>query len=420
MRGSAASTNAIAKMFTEINPSDYPDSPYADELQREHADLRFDAPLEAEYTPIHLRRSRLRVRVWFVMVLITRVLVMCAEARSSGLASPHFLVQLLVLIPSTSVLVWLSWSAHFEGWYLRIAPYLLPPFYAVIAAAVVHAITRGSFEQFAALSVAQVAVYLLAGLKFREALITNLCLMASFQLAADAMHMQPAILLKCTVVMLVTGVLVTVAARDIERTNRRQFLEHALMSGMLMKDSLSGLLNRRAFDHQLDRLWSRAPRMRSTIAICMIDVDHFKRYNDAFGHQAGDSALSRIGPMIRQFARGPFDLAARYGGEEFSLILCDMSAEELEDITEQLRRRVENERMAPHALQGEDAVALTVSIGAAVMRPGVDRTARGGLQLADEALYQAKRSGRNRAIVRRGEDYGMMHTGKFEVLRMPA
>jgi diguanylate cyclase (GGDEF)-like protein len=407
-------------MFTEIDPSDYPESPYASQLQRERADLRFQAPLEAEYTPVHLRRSRLRVRVWFLMVLIVRVLVAGAQIRNSGADGLSSLVQVLALVPISGFLLWLSWSAHFEGWYLRVAPYLLPPFYALIAAVVVHAITLGNFEQFAALAVAQIAIYLLAGLKFREALVTSICLMVSFQLAAHAMHMQPLILLKCTVVMLVTAILVTVAARDIERANRRQFLEHALMSGMLTRDSLSGLTNRRAFDYQLNRLWARAQRLRSSIAICMIDVDHFKRYNDAFGHQAGDGALSRIGALIRQFAKGPIDLAARYGGEEFSLILCDLSVEQAEDITEQLRRCVQDEHIVPHGSHADDAPALTVSIGAAVIHPGIDRTSRGALQLADEALYQAKRSGRNRVIVRRGEDYGMMHTGKFEALRMPA
>jgi diguanylate cyclase (GGDEF)-like protein len=202
--------------------------------------------------------------------------------------------------------------------------------------------------------------------------------------------------------------------------SRREFLERSLMSQLLNHDSLSGLLNRRAFDEHLHQVWLNALTQRGSIAICMIDVDHFKRYNDAFGHQAGDAALSGIGALIREFvAQRPLDVAARYGGEEFSLILRDLSCEQLEQLSERLRQRVQAARLGTAVSAGAGG-GLTVSIGAAMVYPTLDRAPQGAVQLADEALYEAKRAGRNRVVVRGGEDYQQLRTGKFQAIRLQA
>jgi diguanylate cyclase (GGDEF)-like protein len=223
-------------------------------------------------------------------------------------------------------------------------------------------------------------------------------------------------------VLVITSVIAAVVCWDVEKSYRESFLERALIGELLTRDSLTGLRNRRTFDEHLQRVWQQALRDRSSIALCMIDVDHFKRYNDAFGHQAGDVALSRVAGLIQEFARRPLDLAARYGGEEFAMILCDPSPADIQAIAERLLQRVRAERFSPAGAVSTPEVRLTISIGVAQISPVVGRTAQGAIQLADEALYEAKRAGRNRLVVKGAEDHRLLKTGSFSaapLLRFP-
>jgi diguanylate cyclase (GGDEF)-like protein len=392
---------------TQINPRDFPDSPYAYELQRSGLFLRFAPALEGEYSSSHLRRVRLRVRVWFTLVLVVRVILALAQIRNTGAWSDASLTQLILLLPCSAFLVYLVWSKLYERLYLKIAAIFIPFFYSLIAVVVIRAIASGQFEQFAAFTVALIAVYFFAGLKFRESLMANVFLLLSFGISGHLLGLTPLVLLKCLTVLMITSVLVAIVYRDVESSTRREFLEHALIAQMLTRDSLSGLANRRAFDEHLIRAWRYALRQGSAIAVCMIDVDHFKQHNDAFGHQAGDVALSRIGGLIQQFARRPLDMAARYGGEEFSLILCDVLADNARELAEQLRQRIQAERVSD---------SLTVSVGLAIVTPSIDRTPQGAVQLADEALYEAKRAGRNRVIVKGADEHRLLATGRFQTI----
>jgi diguanylate cyclase (GGDEF)-like protein len=403
---------------TQINPRDFPDSPYALELQRSPLFLRFVPALEKEYSAAHLRRIRLRVRVWFAFVLVIRLVFALSQIRTTGALSEASLIQLLVLLPCSAFLVYLTWGPLYDRAYLKISAILMPAFYSVIAFFVVCATAKGQFEQFAAFTVVLIAVHFFVGLKFREALMTTVCLLLAFGIAGYIVGLAPLVLFKCLVVLCVTGTLVAIACRDIECSARREFLEQALMSQMLTRDSLSGLMNRRAFDEQLRRVWFYALRHRCPIAVCMIDVDQFKRYNDAFGHQAGDLALSRIGAVIQEFARRPQDIAARYGGEEFSLILCDVTPDNVVELTEQLRQAVHAARITESPAGQEQESGLTISIGAAIVTPTTGRTAQGAVQLADEGLYEAKRAGRNRVVVKGADEHRLLNTGKFQALEL--
>jgi len=168
-------------------------------------------------------------------------------------------------------------------------------------------------------------------------------------------------------------------------------------------------MNRRTFDERLLCIWQQALRDRRSIAICMIDVDHFKRYNDSFGHQAGDVALRTVAGLIQEFARRPLDLAARYGGEEFAMVFYDLSPANVQDIAERLIKRVQAERINV----AKPELGLTISIGVGLISPGVGRSPQGAIQLADEALYEAKRAGRNRFVVKDAEDHRLLNTGIF-------
>jgi len=208
-----------------------------------------------------------------------------------------------------------------------------------------------------------------------------------------------------------TGV-AAVVYRDVELAYRRNFLENALINELVARDGLTGLMNRRAFDEHLLRVWQHALRDQRVIAVLMIDIDHFKRCNDRWGHQAGDAALRGVGRVIEGFARRPLDLAARFGGEEFAVILFDLALTHVQDIAERLRASVEKLRVAPGTEPATEP-DITVSIGVGLAVPVIGRSPQGIIQLADEALYEAKNMGRNRVVVKGTEAYLLLRTGAF-------
>jgi len=204
-----------------------------------------------------------------------------------------------------------------------------------------------------------------------------------------------------------------VAFRGAEVISRTQYLEGQLLGELLERDPLTGLKNRRSFDEHLQRAWQQALRDTRTVGVLMVDVDEFKRYNDLYGHQAGDEALRRVGAVLREFGRRPLDLAARYGGEEFALILHDVTLEHARDLAEHLRSQVAALAIAHGAASA--APTVTLSVGVAVGVPMIGRTVTGLVQLADEALYAAKAAGRNRIVVKGPDAYRALDTGVFAI-----
>jgi diguanylate cyclase (GGDEF)-like protein/PAS domain S-box-containing protein len=161
-----------------------------------------------------------------------------------------------------------------------------------------------------------------------------------------------------------------------------------------IRDALTGLYNRRYMEESLEREISRAERHVRTVSLVMLDIDHFKDFNDAHGHPAGDAILRDLGRILRQHIRGA-DIACRYGGEEFILILPEASLAATHQRAEQLR--AEAARLQPE-LAGHTLKPITVSMGVASY-PQHGATAEALLHAADLALYQAKREGRNRVHV---------------------
>ncbi|MEH2592465.1 GGDEF domain-containing protein [Bradyrhizobium sp. AZCC 1721] len=156
-------------------------------------------------------------------------------------------------------------------------------------------------------------------------------------------------------------------------------------------DALTGLKNRRKFDSEIDLEWRRATRNQTPVAVLMIDADHFKSYNDTFGHQAGDQVLVGIAICISDSVGRAGDCPARYGGEEFAVLLPGLSAVEALTVAETIRLKVEQ--------WAEDPSVTTVSIGVASMTPTAANDWSYLIEAADKALYAAKANGRNQSVV---------------------
>jgi diguanylate cyclase (GGDEF)-like protein len=401
-----------------LNLDDFPNSAYAHELRRGLGDLRFGAPLEAEYRVAHLQRVRLRVRIWYSVNVVLSVLFTADQVRRAGLWNALSLAHVGALVPCAVALVWLAWSRHYERLYLPASRILVTAFNVLIAVFVAVAVTGGREEQLASLTVILVGVFFFSGLMFRQALLTAAIMLVAFAAAAVAAKLTAAVLLKGVVILSITSGIAAIVYRDVEHSYRRTFLEDALIGELIARDGLSGLMNRRAFDEHLLRVWQHALRDQRSIAVLFIDIDHFKQHNDKWGHQAGDLALRSVAQAIQGFARRPLDLAARYGGEEFAVILYDMTLAHIQDVAERLREAVQNLRRTPReAAAGPTGAEVTVSVGVGVAIPSIGRTSQGVVQLADEALYEAKQKGRNRVVVRGTDAYKLLDTGAFNTPR---
>jgi diguanylate cyclase (GGDEF)-like protein len=162
-------------------------------------------------------------------------------------------------------------------------------------------------------------------------------------------------------------------------------------------DGLTGIANRRNFDEELARIWRRAQRESAAVSLVLIDIDHFKRYNDHYGHVAGDDCLRRVAQALQHTVKRPFDLVARYGGEEFVVVLPDTSAPASARLAEEMRTAVELLDI-PHAASTVSC-RVTISSGVAAMFPTAGAQPEGLIAAADVCLYQAKTAGRNRVVI---------------------
>jgi diguanylate cyclase (GGDEF)-like protein len=177
-----------------------------------------------------------------------------------------------------------------------------------------------------------------------------------------------------------------------ERTGALERLNQELQR-LTATDGLTGVANRRRFDEAIDHEWRRAIRTNAPLSCIMIDIDHFKSFNDRYGHLQGDACLRQIANTLVGSVRRAGDVVARYGGEEFSVVMPATSLENAEKVAEHLRVGVEAIRI-PHDASAT-APYVTISLGVASMIPvqGVSPSAL--VASADRALYKAKRNGRN-------------------------
>ena len=175
---------------------------------------------------------------------------------------------------------------------------------------------------------------------------------------------------------------------------RTEALEEAnrKLAQMSYVDAVTEVSNRRSFEEELMMEWRRSARAKSRLSLLMADIDGFKDFNDALGHQAGDEALKKVAAVIDLSVMRAGDIVARYGGEEFAVLLPDTDSRGASALAERIRTAIEERNIwHPATPRGR----LTVSIGVATMTGGDDAAPSALVKAADGALYQAKRDGRN-------------------------
>jgi diguanylate cyclase (GGDEF)-like protein len=180
------------------------------------------------------------------------------------------------------------------------------------------------------------------------------------------------------------------AAREQELQIANQHLEE-----LASLDGLTGLANRRGFDRELEQAWRQAAESRTPLALMMIDIDHFKLFNDRYGHVRGDACLRAVGETLSLVTLEDATMVARYGGEEFALLLPGIDLDRVAALGEEARRSIED-LLITHA--DSPRAIVTVSIGVEALVPDASQKASDLVEAADSALYIAKRRGRNTVV----------------------
>lgn len=391
------------------NPGELTDSLQASGLPDTRRDMNTERRLEADYVRRRLIDNRTLIRL--SCALATLVLALRAAEQIAGGTTDIALISLACVLLGSITLTSLALSPAFERLYLPSAQIIVPVRNVIIAAHMGHVATLGQPEMLMVMPLLLFGPFFFLGLGFRAALLSGVVTLIAFFVSVTWFEVPVAVMVRVCAVLLVTLVGCAVAARHVEQKSRAAFVQAREVAELVQQDALTGTSNRRTFDQHLATLWPKAVEARESIALLLIDVDHFKAYNDRYGHQAGDVALRRIAQALGCCVDRPSDVVARYGGEEFAAVLYGTDARRASEIAERMRAAVE--RLDIEHRGSSPAMRATVSIGVAAIQPSRQRNAQGALQLADEALYAAKTKGRNRIELMTQAQYRLLATGTF-------
>ena len=370
--------------------------------EREVERLRFAPATEAEFQASFVKRSLPRAR-WATAIYLALVAVVTAinmrgtmTPLADSVLQPIYLLRLGVACPALVVILAATVIPELHRHYQWIAgtAVVVTGMSVMIISGLAAAAGMPQFQMGDVLVIVYATLFL--GLLFRAVMVVAVSLLLGFVGIGSYLGVSNEHLIFASAVVFATTLMSVLSALRMERLLRANFIENRLLNDIAERDGLSGLYNRRMFDNLTNRLWLQAQRNQDPLQIILVDIDHFKAYNDLYGHQAGDNCIRRVAAIIARATKRPFDFCARYGGEEFALVLYAPSGTDATALPEQIRR----ETMAlniPHT-HSESSGVLTVSIGSATAEPDTKRSLAGLIQTADEALYRAKQLGRNRVL----------------------
>ena len=395
----------------QLNPPEV-DSQILQQLEAGSSDLRFTPFLEKEFREFQQKqmvsRGRLAASVAFLFVLAVSSLdVLLGGTFTEPLPS---IVPVAVLAPLFGLILLATYVPRLGRYFEAIAGTGI----TLAGVCTIYVTQLASLNGASYLLATVVLVNLYAcrflGLRFGLGVALGSFLVLTHVLIGAVVGLPLREISYMAAVLGATTVIGTVSSYNWERTMRKTFIEQRLLNELAQRDGLTGLYNRRIFDDYIQRVWRQARRDHVTVEIILIDIDHFKVYNDLHGHQAGDDCLRRVALSISRAAKRPFDFSARYGGEEFVLVLYGPPEDYARTLPEQLRQEIIG--LAIEHQGSLVASTITVSVGVALADPSSGRSLTGAIQAADEALYEAKQSGRNRVIFKDASE-SEVETGNF-------
>ena len=376
------------------------DNRYARQLSRGFRGLKFAPAIEADYRRALIETERLPAAicvgvgagVWFAFALLDlqRITMLGLWGRFDTMVSLWVGARATVLVMLIAG-AWIIRTRRSDYGWLSWAMYTTMGAAIAITTMAVHA--KGLFAADSAQIVVVMAAFLPLGLTFRRALGAALLvtvISVLVLLVFDAWH-EFAHRVQVAAMLLMAVPVAAMGGYLREYSQRRQFLLTTILDRQAHTDPLTGLANRRSLFTHAERMAHLASRDGCGVALAIVDVDHFKHFNDGYGHSAGDLALQRVAEALSADLRTPFDMAARLGGEEFCVLLYDIPPDAAQARFEELLGRI-RALAIPHA--GSPAGFLTLSAGAAMLTSRERFNAL--VNRADAALYRAKHEGRDR------------------------
>jgi diguanylate cyclase (GGDEF)-like protein len=366
------------------------------------ARLRFSEPMEQHFREGHLSlnipraRSSTAIYLALIVVMTTINLLGGLTPLAQSVLEPIYVLRIAVACPALLVILLATYVLALRRHYQAITA--IAVIVNGLSVMTISGLAAGSGSPQFQMGDVLVIVYatLFLGLLYRTVVAVAICLVTAFVTIGVLLGVHGQDLVFAASVLVATALMCVLSATRVERLMRTTFIETQLLNDIAERDGLSGLYNRRMFDTLTRRLWQQAQREHESLQVILVDIDHFKRFNDLYGHQAGDDCIRKVAAVIARAARRPLDFCARYGGEEFALVLYAPSGVDPAVLPEQLRRDIMAQSV-PHA-DSDAANVITVSIGSAIAEPGSKRSLAGLIQTADEALYRAKQIGRNRVL----------------------
>lgn len=379
-------------------PSPIEESLIARVLAQGYGRLRFPEPLESEFRTDY-RRSVVR---WI------RLCVYMAIGTTTGFAIiDHWVIHAHNMIPDVvrfglqfPVLIIALLSTH-KTFYER---YYEPTVQIGAALFGIGTVLLASYAQpehtplvGSRILLVTFSLYFLLGMRLTQALRSNFVILAALLSAGFIGLMPLSVATYLGFAQVCAMIIGSAGAYALEYANRTSFLERKLLVEIAELDGLTRLLNRQTFETRVRDTWRRAVSEQRAVTVLMIDVDHFKLYNDHYGHQAGDECLRNVANAVRTaVGTRPGDFVARYGGEEIIAVVFDRSHAEARDIAQRIVHEVASLRI-PHE-HGCEGMRVSVSVGAATQIPTIASSYDAIVRLADGALYTAKHQGRDRSV----------------------
>lgn len=386
----------------------------AEQQRQGLSQLRFTQFVEEQFRQHYAALNYPKVRPLLVLAAFAVIVVTVVGIYRRDISAVTATFGLAVMMPVLMATLVASYQPEKHHFYQPLLAVSVLCVGLIVTSLTLRASLHGTPYHFAGAVALIFTVWLVLGLLFWYAAATALTISVSYAWGLLHWNFGYGEAVFETVMLIGVNGIGALCCFQLEAITRRAFRDKRMLEDLAERDGLTGLYNRRAYNSYMERIWRQSRREQSQLTVMLIDVDDFKAFNDLYGHQAGDDALKRVAGIIAMGAQRPLDFAARYGGEEFALVLFGFANDMERDLPEQIRRKVEALAI-PHA-ESSAGRHLTVSIGVSIVTPGAERSLAGAIQMADEALYQAKEEGRNRVVVKESK-LTQIETGRFRAGR---
>ena len=378
--------------------------------------LRFQEEIEAAYLVFNRPNFLLGLRIGALFSILINICFFFVDRQIDAL-NPHLgwlnVWRFAIAIPFFAITLAGSFAIKSDRALNYLAYAGVTGGSILVMALMVPAPSSVNDYYWASLNIVVLYPFILMNMCYRFALASGVSVLAVFIIGANSVvSMSHGGFLTAMGVLAIAFGVGVVGGYILERFKRSDFLQRYLaqqavnnlqrtnmkLESLSHIDPLTDIPNRRFFDTNFEKEWARCRRDKLPISLLIVDIDRFKLYNDSYGHPAGDHVLKQVAKCLKKAVRRPADFVARYGGEEFAVVLADTDESGVTRTAERILEGVRDLHISHDCREAGEEPYVTVSIGASCMIPAKNNNLDLLIELADKALYEAKRGGRNRLV----------------------